>query len=64
MDIKKLKDTTLWAMLSDIAEILSKHAKEDTEVITYWYLLYTEIQKEVDSRMIREGANDEQNTEN
>ena len=64
MDIKRLKDTTLWAMLSDIAEILSKHSKEDTEVITYWYLLYTEIQKEVDSRMIREGANDEQNTEN
>lgn len=52
MNIEELADSTLWILVSDIARILNLHHKEDNEVTMYWYLLYTDIQKELDRRMI------------
>ena len=59
MNIKELNTETLWAMLSDLAEILSKHSRDNSALVTYWYVLYTDIQKELDSRMITGGVENE-----
>lgn len=56
-DLTKLTDCSLWVMLSDIAEILSKHTEDNNEVGLYWYLLYQDIQKELDKRLVNGGIN-------
>ena len=54
-DLTKISDSGLWVMLSDVAEVLSKHTQEDSEVSMYWCLLYVDIQKEIDKRLINGG---------
>lgn len=58
-DLSKVTDCSLWVMLSDVAEIMSKHADENNEVSLYWYLLYQDVQKELDSRIINGGNENE-----
>ena len=54
-DLTKVSDSGLWVMLSDIAEVISKHTEDNNEVSMYWYLLYQEVQKELDKRLISGG---------
>lgn len=54
-DLTKVSDSGLWVMLSDIAEVISKHTEDNNEVSLYWYLLYQEVQKELDKRLISGG---------
>lgn len=54
-DLTKISDSGLWVMLSDIAEVISKHTEDNNEVSLYWYLLYQEVQKELDKRLISGG---------
>ena len=58
-DLTKISESGLRVMLSDVAEVLSKHTQEDSEVSMYWYLLYVDIQKEIDKRLINGGNSNE-----
>lgn len=59
MNVSEMSLNSLWVVLSDVAEVLSKHTQEDSEVSMYWYLLYVDIQKEIDKRLINGGNSDE-----
>ena len=59
MNVSEMSLNSLWVILSDVAEVLSKHTREDSEVSMYWYLLYVDIQKEIDKRLINGGNSDE-----
>ena len=54
-DLTKISESGLRVMLSEVAEVLSKHTQEDSEVSMYWYLLYQKVQKELDKRLISGG---------
>lgn len=59
MNVSEMSLNSLWVVLSDVAEVLSKHTQEDSEVSMYWYLLYVDIQKEIDKRLMNGGNNNE-----
>lgn len=52
MNITELNEGTLWALLSDIAELMCKHHKEDNELTMFLYLFHSELLKEIHKRII------------
>lgn len=55
--LKKAENATLWGLLCDVTALLElRQYKPDPKDNTFmfWYQLYKEIEKEIDTRMLRD----------
>ena len=55
---KEVDDATLWAIISDLTEVLAKYKPTSVfelpnDAFMFWYELYQEIQKELDKRIMQ-----------